>query len=344
LAEASAAFGQSEVSGFLSKLNCSFGPKISHWLTAGKHARRFKIENQALGPQQKEQEQIMKQTRTQTVSAKRQTRSASSNEAAVPPVRPERAFGPGSWRKAGVLAALALLAAAASPARADGGSDQPDRARSLVFPPQAHPYGLSFQEWAARYWQRTLSLPIDAASYAAPLSDGQSGQVWVIAGPLNGPTTATVQFSIPEGKSMLISPITYWADNANCPSFTDFTVDDLRGQVAAGYSQVTETSCTIDGVTIPGLSNPQDSPYLFDSTVFSYTLPDHDTYPTVLFGATCIPNGTTIDGAVAEGEFLMIKPLPVGQHIIHGTVVVGPAASPSLVVDVTYVITVTAGD
>ncbi len=143
---------------------------------------------------------------------------------------------------------------------------------SLVFPPQAHPYGVSFQEWAARYWQRTLSLPVDAASYAAPLSDGQSGEVWVLAGPLGSAPTGTVQFSIPEGKAMLISPITYWADNANCPTFTDFTVAELRAQVAASWSQVTETSCTIDGVTIPGLSNPQDSPYLFDSTVFSYTL------------------------------------------------------------------------
>jgi hypothetical protein len=286
----------------------------------------------------------MKQTRTQNVSAKRQTRSASSNEAAVPPVRPERTFGLGSWRKVGVLAALALLVAVASTARADGGSNDPVSARSLVFPPQSHPYGVSFQEWAARYWQRTLSLPVDAASYAAPLSDGQSGKVWVLAGPLGSAPTGTVQFSIPEGKAMLISPLTYWVDNANCPSFTDFTVDDLRGQVAAEWTQVTETSCTIDGVTIPGLANPQDSPYLFDSTVFSYTLPDHDTYPTVLFGATCIANGTTIGGAVAEGEFLMIKPLSVGQHIIHGTDIVGPVTSPSLVVDITYVITVTKGD
>ena len=278
----------------------------------------------------------MKPTQIQYINAKTQTGSA--------PVPRGRHFGGGLWPKAGVLAALTLLVVAASPARADGGSNNPISAQSLVFPPQAHPYGLSFQEWAARWWQRTLSLPVDAASYAAPLSDGQSGQVWVIAGPLDGAPIATVQFSIPAGKSMLISPFTYWADNANCPSFTDFTVDELRGQAAAGYSQVTETSCTIDGVTIPGLSNPQDSPYLFDSTVFSYTLPDHDTYPTVLFGATCIANGTTIDGAVAEGEFLMIKPLPVGKHIIHGTAVVGPAASPSLVVDISYVITVTAGE
>ena len=280
----------------------------------------------------------MKQTHD--INHSTQTKSASANEAAASPVRPKRAFGRGLWPKAGLLAALALLATAVSPARADGGADD----HSLVFPPQAHPYGVSYQEWAARYWQRTLSLPVDAASYAAPMSDGQSGEVWLLAGPLGSALTGTVQFSIPEGKAMLISPITYWVDNANCPTFTDFTVPELRAQVAASWSQVTETSCTIDGKTIPGLSNPQTSPYLFDSTVFSYTLPDHDTYPTVLFGATCIDNGQTIDGAVAQGEFLMIKPLPVGKHIIHGTDIVGPAASPFLVVDITYVITVTKAD
>lgn len=269
-----------------------------------------------------------------------QTGSAPASEAAASPVRPGRTFGRGLWPKAGVLAALALLVAAVSPAQADEGSKD----HSLVFPPQAHPYGVSYQEWAAKYWQRTLSLPVDAASYAAPLSDGQSGEVWVLAGPLGSAPTGTVQFSIPEGKAMLISPITFWVDNANCPTFTDFTVAELRAQLAASWSQVTETSCTIDGVTIPGLANPQTSPYLFDSTVFSYTLPDHDTYPTVLFGATCIDNGQTIDGAVAEGEFLMIKPLPVGQHIIHGTDIVGPADAPFLVVDITYVITVTKAD
>jgi hypothetical protein len=234
------------------------------------------------------------------------------------------------------LAALALLVLLICPARADGGPGQ-----SLVFPPQASPYGASYQEWAARFWQRTLSLPVDAASYAAPLSDGQSGQVWLLAPPLGAPSPATLQFSIPAGKAMLISPLTAWSDNANCPTFTDFTVDELRAQVSAYFSPVSEMSFTIDGVTIPGLTNPQNSPYLFSSPVFSYTLPDHDTYPTVLFGATCIPNGTTIDGAVAGGVFLLVKPLPVGQHLIHMTAGVGPASSPILVTDVTFVITVT---
>src|SRR5215472_12321795 len=117
------------------------------------------------------------------------------------------------------VAALALLVLAMCPARAQN--------QAPVFPPQSAPYGVSYQEWTARFWQRTLSLPVDATSFAAPLSDGQSGQVWLLAPPLGVPPTDTFKFSIPAGKAMLLSPFSAWVDNGNCPTFTDFTVDEL---------------------------------------------------------------------------------------------------------------------
>ncbi len=226
-----------------------------------------------------------------------------------------------------------------STARADGGKDYGASAESLVFPPQSHAQGASYEEWAARFWQRVLSLPVDAVSENAPLSDGQSGDVWLIAGPLGGDPSATTQFSVPEGKALFIGVLSTSLDNADCPTFTDFSVKELREQLSSSWSAVTETTCTIDGVDIPGLSNPQNSPYLTDTSVFNYTLPDHDNYATVLFGATCIDGGTTIGPAVAEGVFLMLKPLSVGQHIVHTT-----AEIPMfLMTDITYEITVTRG-
>jgi len=146
-----------------------------------------------------------------------------------PTTSPAGAAAGGFWPKAGVIAALALLAVAVS------------SSFGQVLPPNSRPYGVSYQEWAARYWQRTLSLPVDAASYAAPLSDGQSGEVWLLASPLGVAPTNTFQFSIPAGKAMLITPLTYWSDNANCPTFTDFTVDELRAQVSAAWSLVSDT-------------------------------------------------------------------------------------------------------
>ncbi len=153
-------------------------------------------------------------SRTQNIITKTQTGSAPANRAATLPVRAGRAFGRGLLPKAGVFATVALLAVAAS------------SSFGQVFPPNSHPYGVSYQEWAARFWQRLLSLPVDAASYSAPLSDGQSGEVWLLASPLASPPSATLHFSIPAGKAMLICPLSYWTDNGNCPSFTDFTVSD----------------------------------------------------------------------------------------------------------------------
>lgn len=88
----------------------------------------------------------MKQTHD--IKNKTQTGSAPANRAAALPIRPGRAFCRELWPKAGILAALALLAAAAS------------SSFGQVFPPNSHPYGVSYQEWAARFWQRLLSLPV----------------------------------------------------------------------------------------------------------------------------------------------------------------------------------------
>jgi hypothetical protein len=234
------------------------------------------------------------------------------------------------------LVALALLLTAVSPARAAAGEKD---GRNLVLAPESRPYGETYREWAASLWQRILSLPVDAASQSAPLSDGQSGDVWLLGGPLGGEPASTFEVSVPEGTALFLSVLSTWLDNAGCP-FTDFTVHELRAREAAWWNEVSETTCTVDGVTIPGLTNPQHSPYLVHSKVFSYTLPENDNYLSVLFGDTCIAGGTTIGPAVAEGVFLMLKPLAAGQHVIRTTAIVGRRVSPSFVSDITYVIAV----
>jgi hypothetical protein len=234
------------------------------------------------------------------------------------------------------LVVLALLVTAVSPARAAAGERD---GRNLVLAPESRPYGESYREWATNLWRRILSLPVDAASESAPLSDGQSGEVWLLGGPLGGEPTSTFELSVPEGTALFLSVLSTWLDNAGCP-FTDFTVHELRAHEAAWWREVSETTCTVDGVTIPGLTDPQNSPYLVHSKVFSYTLPQNDNYLSVLFGDTCIAGGTTIGPAVAEGVFLMLKPLPVGQHVIRTTGVVGRGVSPAFVSEITYLIAV----
>ena len=250
---------------------------------------------------------------------------------------------PGGGIKA-MLAALALLAVAASPALAgDGNVGNPG-----ILPPQSRPHGLGYADWAAKWEQWSLAFPADAdpANDTAPQDSAQSGEVWFLAGAhgsavVGGTAIVTRQITVPAGKSLFFPIIVNLQDNSDCPTYDSFTVDELRAHATASWAHVTETSCTIDGVAVSGLENPQTTPYLVASTVFSYTVADHDNILAADLGEPCIPDGTTVDSAVALGAFLMLAPLPPGPHTIHLVGIVGPLASPFVDKDLTYDITVT---
>ena len=230
------------------------------------------------------------------------------------------------------MVGLVLLLAASLPVRANG-----------ILPPYLYP-GL-----LARWWQWTLAFPADAdpASDTAHQESAQSGPVWFLAGVHGRSQTGVIsivtrQITVPGGKLLFFPVLSNWTDNSGCPTYTDFTVPELQAQIAGAWSAVTETTCTIDGVPVPGLGNPQTTPYLVKSTVFSYTLASHDNLLAADFGEPCIPDGTTVFPAVAQGVCLMLAPLPPGHHTIHFVGVVGPPANPFVEIYLTYNVTVVA--
>jgi hypothetical protein len=213
-----------------------------------------------------------------------------------------------------------------------------------VLPPDSRPYGASYAEWSARWWQWTFAFPVDADPElgTADFSAGQTGKVWFLPPPLNG-GTLTRTGVIPAGTALFGPVLNTWADNTGCPTFTDYTVNQLQELVEQSWSVATVTSCTIDGVAVPGMDNPQSSAYLVVSPPFSYTVAAHDNLLANVFGLPCIPDGTTVFPAVAEGVYVMIAPLSVGHHMIEAVAVVGPPSSPFATFDVTYEITVVPG-
>jgi|GEM_PF-779707 len=245
--------------------------------------------------------------------------------------------------RGGLVSAIAVsaLLLAAAPARAGGVSSQPE-----IIPPLPFLYPVLLSSW----WQWTLAFPANAdpASDTAPQESNQSGPVWFLAGLHGSAQTGAVsvvtrQITVPEGKLLFFPVLTIWTDNSGCPTYTDYTVPELRAEAAGEWSAVTETTCTIDGVAVPGLGNPQTSPYLTDSTVFGYTVASHDNLLAAVFGEPCIPDGTTVFPAVAEGACLLVAPLSPGPHTIHFVGVVGPVASPFVAFDETYNVTVAPG-
>lgn len=243
----------------------------------------------------------------------------------------------GQWLPA--LAVSALLTASVAPALADDGAV----CSPGVIPPvlATHPYGHTYAEWLAKWWQWSLAFPVsdDPENGTASISTDQSGDVWFLPAPLGG-GTATRTGTVPEGTALFVPVLTFEVDNTGCPTYTDLTVAQLTAELQGGWSTVTTTTCTIDGVAVAGLENPTNSAYLIQTPPFSYKVAPYDNvlanYPDFV-GETCIPDGTTVNPTVAEGICVMIRPLSVGTHAIH----IG-AASPAfgLTYDVTFDITV----
>jgi hypothetical protein len=243
----------------------------------------------------------------------------------------------GQWLPAVTISAL--LASAVMPALADDRNVwTPD-----IIPPvvETHPYGQTYAEWLAKWWQWSLAFPVsaDPENGTADISAKQSGEVWFLPAPLGG-GTATRTGTVPEGIALFVPVLTFEADNTGCPTYTDFTAAQLGTEVLGGWTAVTTTTCTIDGVAVAGVENPQTSSYVVVTQPFSYTLAAHDNvlanYPNFV-GETCIPDGTTVNPTVAEGACVMIRPLSVGTHTI---IITAAAPAYGITYNVTFNLTV----
>ena len=77
---------------------------------------------------------------------------------------------------------------------------------SKLFPIESKPYGFSYSEWTAKWWQWALSIPkghnplIDSGEHCA---EGQSGPVSFLAGTTTNIHWAERSCIIPMGKAIL---------------------------------------------------------------------------------------------------------------------------------------------
>jgi hypothetical protein len=204
------------------------------------------------------------------------------------------------WRRilavTGLLAIL--LAGNAAPASANG-------ADPGVVPPPARPYGSTYAEWSARWWQWALAIP-DARN---PLKDGsdclhvaeeQSGPVWFLGGAIDESINAERNCSVPAGKALFFPVINVECSTLEAPPFYGADGDALRTCVD-GFT-LADAYAEIDGVAVRGLAR-----YFVQSPVFDFTLP-----PDNVLG---LPEGT--GSSVSNGIYLLLPPLSAGAHVIR---------------------------
>ena len=230
-------------------------------------------------------------------------------------------------RTGGFLSALtgmALLAATGSPAFAGKGNV----GNSNIMPPQSRPFGLSYAEWAERFWQWAQSFPGTAnpANGTAPPESAQSGPVWFLASapfsPVPGFATAR-NITIPADTS-LFAPVSSVFNN-NEGVDPPLSEEELLADANDIWDALAiRTECYIDGVPVNGLEDPQETAYRLETGLFPVNFADSST-----------------TDEVAVGAFVMIKPLKVGQHTVRLVGAIEPAPGFVLTKDVTYTVTVT---
>ncbi len=235
----------------------------------------------------------------------------------------------------GVLAA-ALPLTFSRPARPQIGNPNPQ-----ILPPNAHPYGKTYGEWSAIWWQYVYALPIHNPPYTGPIynplfddtgaacGSAQSGPVFFLVGVINLSGTALRnECRVPAGKALFFPILNTEADNVGVSP--PLSLDQLFAAAAALENTATDLHASIDGVPVQDIEA-----YRTVSPGFSYTLPSEDNIYQ-FFGVNVTG---TVNPAAGDGFYLMLAPLPPGEHTLNfgGTLQI----SPPFTLDVTYHLTVT---
>jgi hypothetical protein len=197
-----------------------------------------------------------------------------------------------------------------------------------VIPPFARPFGKSYSEWSGAWWQWALSLPIEQNPFfdetgCANGANGQSGPVWFLTGVISVSGTAERECTVPAGKAIFFPIINVECSTAEPPPYHGDDEAELR-DCANGFLFETLIA-EVDGVPVPDLDR-----YIVNSPLTDVLLPENN--------ALWVSAGPA--QLVANGAYLMLAPLSVGEHLVHFS---GTFPDFSFTLDITYHLTVAPG-
>lgn len=201
----------------------------------------------------------------------------------------------------------------------------------LVIPPAKLPFGASYEEWAAAYWQWALEIPAEKN----PIMDGacernQSGSVFFLAGTLGGSHQRSC--TIPSDKGIFVPIFDTLA--RSCPEMADFekVCPSLSSEagIRSSAENTIDTANALLHVTLDGQTISVGDPFRVQSDLFSDSSPDNANDR--LFATCSGPIESNIckvtEGnhrlVVTDGYFIMLHGLSEGLHQLHIAANVSP--------------------
>jgi hypothetical protein len=216
-----------------------------------------------------------------------------------------------------------------------------------VLPPTSHPFGKTYGEWSAAWWQWAVSFPTGTSPLthtdATSCARGQSGPVWYLSADLTGVAKPPPRVcTIPAGKGILFPIINAEWSVAEANVYGNacqVTVTPSGTPVPGGTSDAALQACAIalmdyvtsleadfDGTVLQNL-DPISTPYRFTSPAFIFDPVTNNPF--------AIPSGTT--RSVANGFWVLLAPPTAGQHKLHFR---GEAKSLGAIFEAMYTLTI----
>ena len=213
----------------------------------------------------------------------------------------------------------------------------------FVLPPHSMVAGKTLEEWSTEWWIWAHALEAPGHPWFDETGTnalaGQSGRVFYLVGAFNESGTVTRSIKLPEGKYLFFPMLNFYS----CGVFQDpfgTVTEELRDGDLDLLSRVTGLYASLNGQPLTNLlyTTGQRVTNLLDhlerSPEFKLWLPASNNV-VQFFGFDV---SGYLEPAVADGYWIMLKPLPVGTYVLRFGGSMGPPSNMTL--DITYHITV----
>ncbi len=190
-----------------------------------------------------------------------------------------------------------------------------------VLPPEYIHYGASYAEWSAKWWQWALEGPFTVSPMADQTGEyawqNQVDPVWYIAGSWGdinhpGPSVTSRNVTMPSGKALFFPIVNVEWDYTFCiePNTPPKSITQLRQEAYNVMQGCRDLYCVVDGITI------FDSPDTAGCARFRVISPE---FQVLMPSDPCgvLPSPFVMDPTVSDGVFVMLAPLPAGEHRVR---------------------------
>jgi len=184
-----------------------------------------------------------------------------------------------------------------------------DAQSPALFPPTAHPYGRTVEEWAESWWRWGLGIPLeqnpnDTATASHDIHKG--GPVYFLANPPPGGSTS---FVVPQDTAIAVI-LSSILNDYPCP---DPTFQPAPGQTLLDFL----LGGAVAADNVASITGTLDGEPLGDLGRFHFTSQRLMTFtgdPSLAVLDNCITGAPEL--AAIEAHFILVKPLDPGTHVL----------------------------